>query len=195
MTVGEVCTYLQGRAPFETAEEYDNVGLLVGSPDMPACRILVTLDITPAAVRAAEEAGADLIVSHHPVIFSPLKRLDTGSIPYRLAGAGIAAICVHTNLDRAGRRGRRPSRRSLGAGRYTNRGRRHLPDRAPEGAPVPTGFCRFCRQASRHTRPAAGGDRPGQTCRGLRRRGWRFSAPPPERRRRGHRGDGGTQAS
>ncbi len=47
MTVGEVCTYLQGRAPFETAEEYDNVGLLVGSPDMPACRILVTLDITP----------------------------------------------------------------------------------------------------------------------------------------------------
>lgn len=58
MTVGEVCTYLQGRAPFETAEEYDNVGLLVGSPDMPACRILVTLDITPAAVRAAEEAGA-----------------------------------------------------------------------------------------------------------------------------------------
>lgn len=101
MTVGEVCTYLQGRAPFETAEEYDNVGLLVGSPDMPACRILVTLDITPAAVRAAEEAGADLIVSHHPVIFSPLKRLDTGSIPYRLAGAGIAAICVHTNLDRA----------------------------------------------------------------------------------------------
>ena len=88
MTVGEVCTYLQGRAPFETAEEYDNVGLLVGSPDMPACRILVTLDITPAAVRAAEEAGADLIVSHHPVIFSPLKRLDTGSIPYRLAGSG-----------------------------------------------------------------------------------------------------------
>ena len=50
MTVGEIYAFLQGHAPFETAEEYDNVGLLVGSPDMPVCRILVTLDITPAAI-------------------------------------------------------------------------------------------------------------------------------------------------
>lgn len=101
MTVGEIYAFLQGHAPFETAEEYDNVGLLVGSPDMPVCRILVTLDITPAAVRAAEEAGAGLIISHHPVIFSPLRRLDAECVPYLLARAGIAAICAHTNLDRA----------------------------------------------------------------------------------------------
>lgn len=194
MTVGEVCTYLQGRAPFETAEEYDNVGLLGRSPDMPACRILVTLDITPAAVRAAEEAGADLIVSHHPVIFSPLKRLDTGSIPYRLAGAGIAAICVHTNLDRAaGGVGDLLAVRlelddiQTAADGICRIGR-------PTEPRSPRDFAAFV--GKRLGTPSGCGRGPArQTCRGLRRRGWRFSAPPPERRRRGHRGDGGTQAS
>lgn len=45
--------------------------------------------------------GAQLIVSHHPVIFSPLRRLESSSIPYALAQADIAAVCAHTNLDRA----------------------------------------------------------------------------------------------
>lgn len=101
MTVGEVYAFLQNRAPFETAEAYDNAGLLVGSAEMPADRILVTLDITPAAVRAAEERDAGLIVSHHPVIFHPLRRLSADSVPFLLASNGIAAICAHTNLDRA----------------------------------------------------------------------------------------------
>lgn len=101
MTVGEIHAFLQSRAPFETAEPYDNAGLLVGSAEMRADRILVTLDITPAAVQAAVDRGAGLIISHHPVIFHPLRRLPADSIPFRLAGAGIAAICAHTNLDRA----------------------------------------------------------------------------------------------
>lgn len=101
MTVGEVYAFLQNRAPFETAEAYDNAGLLVGSAEMPADRILVTLDITPAAVRAAEERDAGLIVSHHPVIFHPLRRLSADSVPFLLASNRIAAICAHTNLDRA----------------------------------------------------------------------------------------------
>lgn len=101
MTVGEVYAFLQHRAPFETAEAYDNAGLLVGSAEMPADRILVTLDITPAAVRAAAERDAGLIVSHHPVIFHPLRRLSADSVPFLLASNRIAAICAHTNLDRA----------------------------------------------------------------------------------------------
>lgn len=101
MTVGQVLAFLQSRAPFETAEGYDNVGLLVGSPDRAADGILVTLDITPAAVREAVRIGAGLIVSHHPVIFSPLRTLDADSVPALLIQGGIAAICAHTNLDRA----------------------------------------------------------------------------------------------
>ena len=101
MTVGQVLAFLQSRAPFETAEGYDNVGLLVGSPDRAVDGILVTLDITPAAVREAARIGAGLIVSHHPVIFSPLRTLDADSVPALLIQGGIAAICAHTNLDRA----------------------------------------------------------------------------------------------
>ncbi len=101
MTVQDVYNYLDSRAPFVTCEEWDNVGLLIGDAQQTVRRILVALDVTDGAIDAAIATGANLIVSHHPVIFSPLKRLESNSIPYRLAAAGIAVICAHTNLDRA----------------------------------------------------------------------------------------------
>lgn len=101
MTAREIYDYLNTLAPFDTAEEWDNVGLLVGSPEDPVDSILVTLDATEGALDAADGVGAQLIITHHPVIFSPLKRLDKGSIPYRLAQAGRSVICAHTNLDKA----------------------------------------------------------------------------------------------
>lgn len=101
MRASEIYDFLQTKAPFETAEPYDNVGLLVGSGSSEVTTVLVTLDITHAAVDAAVKAGAELIVSHHPVIFEPLHVLEAGSVPYRLAQHGITAICAHTNLDRA----------------------------------------------------------------------------------------------
>lgn len=101
MKASAVYELLQKKAPFETAEPYDNVGLLVGSADSEVTCVLVTLDITHGAVDRAIELGAQLIVSHHPVIFDPLRTLAAGSIPYRLAQHGITAICAHTNLDRA----------------------------------------------------------------------------------------------
>ncbi len=100
MNIKEVFEFLQQKAPFETAEPYDNVGMLVGG-DGEVTTVLVTLDITQDAVDAAIAAGAQLIVSHHPVIFEPLRTLEAGSVPYRLAQHGITAICAHTNLDRA----------------------------------------------------------------------------------------------
>jgi dinuclear metal center YbgI/SA1388 family protein len=63
--------------------------------------VLVTLDATVGAVEAAKAIGADLIVTHHPVIFSPLKVLNSGSVPYALAAAGIDVISAHTNADKA----------------------------------------------------------------------------------------------
>ena len=101
MTVQDVYNYLDSRAPFATCEEWDNVGLLVGNPQQAVSGILVALDVTDSAINAAVATGANLIVSHHPVIFAPLKAIVGDSIPYRLAAAGIAVISAHTNLDRA----------------------------------------------------------------------------------------------
>ena len=101
MTVQDVYNYLDSRAPFATCEEWDNVGLLIGDAQQTVHHILVTLDVTDGAIDAAVAMGADLIVSHHPVIFSPLTRLTANSVPYRVAANGIAVICAHTNLDRA----------------------------------------------------------------------------------------------
>lgn len=88
-------------APFHTQEKWDNSGLLVGRGDAPVTGVLLTLDITPAAVEEAVRQGAELIVSHHPVIFQPLKRLDPDSPVYRMVQNGISAVCAHTNLDKA----------------------------------------------------------------------------------------------
>mgnify|MGYP000757360225 CR=1 FL=1 len=101
MTVQDILNFWEARAPLALAEEWDNPGLLVGSPTAQVSAVLTTLDITPQAVKAAAAMGAQLIVSHHPVIFSPLRRLEGDSVPYRLAAAGIAALCLHTNLDKA----------------------------------------------------------------------------------------------
>ena len=101
MTIQEIFNYLNTRAPMDTAEGWDNPGMLVGDPRREVTRVLVALDATAGAVDTAEAVGADLIVTHHPVIFAPLKRLTADSIPYRLAAAGIDLIAAHTNLDKA----------------------------------------------------------------------------------------------
>lgn len=101
MTIGEVYDYIDGFAPFDTALDFDNAGLLVGSRNDPVQTILVALDITLPVIEEAKQLGAQLIVSHHPVIFRPVRSLHRDSAPYRLAQAGIGAICAHTNLDMA----------------------------------------------------------------------------------------------
>ena len=101
MKISDVFQLLQQKAPFEAAEPYDNCGLLVGDANGTVDTVVVTLDITHDAIDEALRCGAQLIVSHHPVIFEPLRALTAGTIPYRLAQHGIAAICAHTNLDRA----------------------------------------------------------------------------------------------
>ena len=103
--VKEVYDYLDQLAPFSTQMEFDNAGLLVGREGTEVKRILVALDITQAVAEEAAELGCSLIVSHHPVIFHPVKsvtdRTVTGRILLTLAEAKIAAICAHTNLDAA----------------------------------------------------------------------------------------------
>lgn len=95
----DIYDVLDRAAPFHTALSFDNSGLLVGDAAMEVTRALVALDITPAVVEEASSINANLIISHHPVIFEPLRTLHSHSVPHMLARRGIAALCCHTNLD------------------------------------------------------------------------------------------------
>ncbi len=99
ITVGDVYKEINSIAPFCTQEKWDNSGLLVGDANMPAEKIYVSLDISNESVLAAKNAGAQLMISHHPVIFSPLKSFGPSDPVWKLAAANMAAICVHTPLD------------------------------------------------------------------------------------------------
>ena len=92
-------------APFDTQMDFDNAGFLVGRGEREVRRVLVSLDITEAVAAEAGRWGAELIVSHHPVIFHPVKALtdqtSTGRTLLLLAEQGIGAVCAHTNLDAA----------------------------------------------------------------------------------------------
>lgn len=98
-TVDQILEFFEGFAPVCTAMDFDNVGLLVGSGETAVTKALLSLDITAETVREAAADGCELIISHHPVIFQPLKRLHPQDPAYRLAANGIAAVCMHTNLD------------------------------------------------------------------------------------------------
>ena len=100
VTVQQILGLLQAVAPPALALDWDNVGLLVDA-GTPVDGVLTTLDITPAVVREAVENDCQLIVSHHPVIFHPIKSLHADDVPALLMKNGISAICMHTNLDAA----------------------------------------------------------------------------------------------
>ena len=84
MLVSDVFSYLDELAPFSYSMDFDNSGLLIGDPSQSVKKILVALDCTKSVVSKAREMGADLIVTHHPVIFDPLKNVMVGSVPHDL---------------------------------------------------------------------------------------------------------------
>ena len=100
ITVRQVYEAMQAIAPLELAESWDNPGLLVDCGGA-VHRVLTALDITPEVVEEAAAKQCEMIVSHHPVIFDPLKRLGPQDVPFQLVRAGISAVCMHTNLDAA----------------------------------------------------------------------------------------------
>lgn len=91
--------YLNSIAPFETQEDWDNSGMLVGDMNAEVKKVAVVLDITHEEIKKAKAIGADLIISHHPVIFNPIKSVTRGSVPYELVASSINALCCHTPLD------------------------------------------------------------------------------------------------
>ncbi|MBR2724460.1 MAG: Nif3-like dinuclear metal center hexameric protein [Ruminococcus sp.] len=98
-TIKDILNFTETFAPLCTAADFDNCGVLVGSTLQEVTKVLLALDITKEVAEEAKNMGAQLIISHHPVIFNPLKALTFDSIPYLLAQFGITALCLHTNLD------------------------------------------------------------------------------------------------
>ena len=99
MKLKSILDFLCEIAPTETALEFDNVGLLVGDKNADITSCVIALDCTQKTVDTAIEKGAQLIITHHPVIFSPLKKVLKGDVVYRLIENGISVISMHTNLD------------------------------------------------------------------------------------------------
>ncbi len=104
-TVQDVYDFIHTLAPFDTQEAFDNAGLLVGDPAAAVTGIHVALDITQRVLDEAEAAHANLIVTHHPLMFGGTHGLvetdHEGRLLARLIRGNMALIAAHTNLDRA----------------------------------------------------------------------------------------------
>lgn len=102
-TVGEIAGHLEVFAPLSLAEDWDNVGLLVGDAQAPVTKLMTCLTVTPETVNEALAEGVGMIVSHHPVLFKPVQRLTAsskdGALLVPLLRAGCAVYSPHTALD------------------------------------------------------------------------------------------------
>ena len=133
-TVADVSRWIDGFAPPRLAEPWDNVGLLWGDPGAEVSRVMTCLTVTPRTADEAIGERAELIVSHHPVLFKPVKRVradhpETGML-WDLARAGVSILSPHTAFDnttdgindglarRLGLSGVEPLRVSEGAGSF-----------------------------------------------------------------------------
>ena len=104
-TVKDIFAFLCEKAPLETQLSFDNAGFLCGREDAAVTKVVVALDITDAVIAEAAELGAELVISHHPLCFTPMKSVTTDDLTGRkfvaLLSRGMSAICMHTNLDAA----------------------------------------------------------------------------------------------
>lgn len=104
-TVAEIAAFLDEFAPSSLAEEWDNVGLLMGDHQEQVSKVMTCLTLTPTSAAEAIREGADLVVTHHPLPFRPVKRITTatteGRMLWQLARAGIAIYSPHTAFDSA----------------------------------------------------------------------------------------------
>ncbi len=105
LTLEQLTVIVDTLAPFTYASSWDNVGLQLGEPDAPIRRALVTLDVSPAVVQEARRKRCDAIISHHPLIFHPMKQIVPyaypGSLVIKLIRYGVGVIVAHTNLDKS----------------------------------------------------------------------------------------------
>ena len=101
----EITDLIEKKFPPEYAEDFDNIGLLVGRRDKEVKKVILCLDANKNVVREAIKKGAELIITHHPVIFNPIKSIsddtDAGEMLVSAIENGISIYSAHTNLDSA----------------------------------------------------------------------------------------------
>ena len=97
--VKDISDYINKISPYDTKCDWDNCGILVGDEEAEVKKIAFTLDLTPDTLLEAKTFGADLIVTHHPVIFKPQLSFIKGNITYEAATLGMSVISAHTCFD------------------------------------------------------------------------------------------------
>ena len=103
MKVSEVTAVIEEFAPLSLQESYDNSGLIVGRPDDEVNKALLAVDVTEEVLAEAVAEGCDMIITHHPIVFHPMKRFNSASVTERCVEEairrGILLYSAHTNLD------------------------------------------------------------------------------------------------
>lgn len=103
MKLKEIKSFLEGMAPLAVQESWDNSGLQIGCSDKDIHKVMVCLDLTEAVLDEAEAIGADLVISHHPLIFKGLKSISGSTYQERCVCkailSDIAVYSAHTSLD------------------------------------------------------------------------------------------------
>jgi dinuclear metal center YbgI/SA1388 family protein len=99
MTAQDIFEFLNQKYPTFTACGFDNVGTLVGDRNQTVTKVMVALDCTMPVIKEAVKNGCELIVTHHPVIFSGLKSVLSDTLVYEIIKNGLTVISMHTNLD------------------------------------------------------------------------------------------------
>jgi dinuclear metal center YbgI/SA1388 family protein len=103
MKLLEICSWLDAEVPIAFQEGYDNSGLQAGDPDKEIRKAMIALDVTESTVDEAVAKGCNMIISHHPLIFNPIKKLtgnnSTERTLIKVVKNGIAVYSCHTNLD------------------------------------------------------------------------------------------------
>lgn len=103
MDCKSICETIEEKFPLEFAESYDNVGLLIGDENREVSKVLVALEVTEKVINEAIETKADLIVTHHPLIFKSIKKITSSgyieNLVLKLIENKIALYSAHTNFD------------------------------------------------------------------------------------------------
>lgn len=99
ITVKMISDYIDKIAPYSTKNDWDNCGVLVGDNEKEIKKVAFCLDLTSETLLESKNFGADLIITHHPIIFKAQKSFLKGNMAYELASNGISAISAHTCFD------------------------------------------------------------------------------------------------
>ena len=117
--IKDITDYLDKIAPPETAEEWDNPGLMTGNRDRKVSSVVLSLDVTSSAIKKCVDTGSNLLIAHHPLIFGGIDTVseeDTNGLLLSLMiRNGITCYCAHTNLDKASEYSNFVLARQLGA--------------------------------------------------------------------------------